>query len=154
MPVDGSEISLNALDVAADFAQTLKSKLVVCHVVDVARAAAMTYGESQFVGGCLEALRDEGRSIVQIAADRLRPLAQGAETRLLEGAPVEQILKIVEELHAAWIVMGSHGRSGLSRALLGSVAEDVVRHAHVPVTIVPMRAHAQLPREASPKVAI
>jgi nucleotide-binding universal stress UspA family protein len=149
VPVDGSDVSLKALGVAADFAHTVGAKLVICHVVDIAKAAAMTAGNVQFVGGCLEALRDEGRSIVQVAADRVRTLPPSVETRVLQGSPVEEILGIAGEVHAAWIVMGSHGRTGLGHALLGSVAEGVLRHANVPVIIVPSKAQVHTAQKAA-----
>jgi universal stress protein A len=50
-----------------------------------------------------------------------------------EGDPAEMILRVAEEVHADLIVMGTHGRTGLSRLLMGSVAEQVVRRAPCPV---------------------
>jgi nucleotide-binding universal stress UspA family protein len=55
---------------------------------------------------------------------------------LREGVPFEQINAVAEEIDAHLIVMGTHGRRGLARALLGSVAEKVVRTAHRPVTLI------------------
>lgn len=56
-----------------------------------------------------------------------------------EGIPEEEILNIAQEWEADLIVMGTHGRSGLSRILTGSVAEYVIRHAKVPVMVTPPR---------------
>jgi nucleotide-binding universal stress UspA family protein len=143
-PVDGSVLSLKAVEAAADISCRLGATLVILNVADVAKAAAMTAGNAQFVGGCLEALRDEGESIVQRAADHVRSRVSSVETRLVQGNPVEEILKASDQLNAEWIVMGSHGRTGLMRGLLGSVAEGVVRHANVPVMIVPLKSRLQL----------
>ncbi len=112
VPLDGSETSDRALDVAADFAARLGADIVACHVVDLARAAAMSGGEAQLVAGCLEALRDEGRSILKEAERRVAGRAR-VTTRIVDGTPVEAIEKLAEEISAGYIVLGSHGRSGL-----------------------------------------
>jgi len=56
-----------------------------------------------------------------------------------EGAPEEEILHLAREWQADLIVMGTHGRSGLGRMLTGSVAEYVIRHAEIPVLVIPWR---------------
>lgn len=66
------------------------------------------------------------------------PGLEDAETRLVEGLPVEQILSESEKAGASLIVMGSHGRTGLTHALIGSKAERVVQLSSTPVTIVKM----------------
>jgi nucleotide-binding universal stress UspA family protein len=55
------------------------------------------------------------------------------ETMLVEGGAAKEILRVADERHCSLIVMGTHGRTGLSRVLLGSVAEQVIRHSRVPV---------------------
>lgn len=137
VPVDGSEPSQHALDAAVGLARTLDGTVIVCHVVDLAKAAMMTFGNPQFSAGCIDALREEGASIVQASRDRIGTLAGGVETCLLQGNPSEAIVDVARERGVTWIVMGSHGRTGLSRMLVGSVAEGVLRHAPVPVMIVP-----------------
>jgi glycine betaine transporter len=146
--VDGSVLSLKAAECAAELAAQLECKLTICHVVDLAKAAAMTCGEAQLVGGCLAELGAEGKSIVQTAANHVRPIAPDVETRIAQGTPIEQIVKLSDQLDAQWIVMGTHGRTGLSHTLLGSVAEGVVRRARVPVIVVPWRAYPRLSRES------
>jgi nucleotide-binding universal stress UspA family protein len=75
---------------------------------------------------------------VEEGHEKLRQLkshAHGArvETLILEGDPVDMILRAAEETHSDVIVMGTHGRTGLGRLLLGSVAESVIRKAPCPV---------------------
>jgi len=82
------------------------------------------------------ALRERGKDIVSKAADKLREAHFSISTQLVEGDPKSQIIDAANEWHADMIIMGSHGRSGLSRFLLGSVSEGVVRHAHCSVEIV------------------
>jgi|GEM_PF-6692730 len=104
VPVDGSECSLSALDVAADLGTKLGTTIVVCHVLDIGRAAAMSGGAPQLVAGCLEALESEGKEIVDEAFKR---------------------------------VTGRIATAQLARLMMGSVAEGAVRHASVPVIVVP-----------------
>ena len=64
------------------------------------------------------------------------PALQHAKTMLVVGLPVNRILESAEKIRARMIVMGSQGRTGLARAMLGSKAEQVVRLAPIPVLIV------------------
>jgi nucleotide-binding universal stress UspA family protein len=136
VPLDGSDTSERALDVAADFAAGVGAELVLCHVVDLTRAAAMSGGEAQLVAGCLEALRDEGRAILNESERRVAGRAH-VSTRIVDGSPVDAVERLAAEIPANYIVLGSHGRTGLTRLVLGSVAEGVVRSARVPVMVVP-----------------
>lgn len=137
VPLDGSSCATRALDLAAAFAASLAEPLVVAHVVDLAQAGVMSGGQPQLVPESLELLHSEAKVIVD---DGLRRVAQRvpASSCVLEGAPVGEIERLAAQLPASYIVIGSHGRSGLSRLLMGSVAEGVVRAATVPVMVVPI----------------
>jgi len=76
-----------------------------------------------------------------------------AERRLEHGDPVTETLRVAREINADLIVMGSHGRTGLSRLLMGSVAEQVVRRSTCPVLVVKMPLAAEAPVESAPAVA-
>lgn len=82
------------------------------------------------------------RTSTDLAATRQTALELGAvevETVVVEGNPATEIVRIADERKIDLIIMGSHGRGGISRAILGSVADKVMRTAHCPVMIV---AHA------------
>jgi nucleotide-binding universal stress UspA family protein len=81
-----------------------------------------------------EVARSEGEAVVADTVAALR--LDAAETRLLEGNPGQALCAFAEEIEADAIVMGSRGRGGFKRALLGSVSDHVVRHARCPVLIV------------------
>jgi len=83
-----------------------------------------------------KALRDQAKVLVTKANDVLRKSGLNATTVLIEGDPKSQIIDVAKEWPADLIVLGSHGRKGLSRFLMGSVSEAVVRHAHCSVEIV------------------
>jgi nucleotide-binding universal stress UspA family protein len=83
-----------------------------------------------------KALREQAKHLVEKAAEKLRGAKFNVSTELVEGDPKSQIIDIANEWRADMIVLGSHGRTGLNRFLMGSVSQDVVRHAHCSVEIV------------------
>jgi nucleotide-binding universal stress UspA family protein len=81
--------------------------------------------------------RREAKEVLEQQAERIEQSGGTVkETHLREGRAAEEIVEVAEELGAGLIVMGSRGHGRLRRALLGSVSDAVVRHAHCPVTIV------------------
>ncbi len=138
VPTDGSECAARALETAITFARSLNAEIVVCHVVDVAQAAVMSGGEAPLVEGSLAILETDGAHILDAAVARAASEVR-ASSLTAEGRPVEEIERLAGELQPAFIVIGSHGRTGLERAVMGSVAEGVVRSAPVPVMVVPRR---------------
>lgn len=103
-------------------------EITVVHVVDNLEVA---YGGG--ASGVDSGEPDFFEDVRRIADDH----GAAVETKVIEGAPAEAIIAYVEAEPVDGIVMGSEGRSGVSRVLLGSVAEAVARQSPVPVTIVP-----------------
>ena len=130
-PTDFSERSQYAFWLACSLARDYGARLIVLHVV---AAPAVVYGEGVVVPPNPEELR----AAAQEELDRLQaPRADvRAERRLAEGDAVEETLRVAQEANADLIVMGTHGRTGLGRLLMGSVAEQVVRRASCPVLTV------------------
>jgi nucleotide-binding universal stress UspA family protein len=143
VPVDGSDVSLHALDAAIDLAKVVDASIHAVHVIELSKAARMSYGDPQYTGACLDALRAEGESILETASKRIGEKTISVSAELLDGDPAEIIVRCAKQRGASWIVMGTHGRTGLSHLLLGSVAEGVLRHSDVPVLIVPMKHKAR-----------
>ena len=83
-----------------------------------------------------KALREQAKALVTKAAEKVRGAKLNVLTALVEGDPKSQIIDAAHDWHADMIVLGSHGRKGLNRFLMGSVSQDVVRHAHCSVEIV------------------
>lgn len=141
VPVDFSSHSETALVSAAELADKLDSDLVILHVVHDLNEAPGYYS----VKG-----RDKQlRRMEDVAAEMLEEFfhkmqkkhaglsaLEHATTMLVVGLPVNRILESAKKIRARMIVMGSQGRTGLARAMLGSKAEQVVRLASVPVMIV------------------
>lgn len=138
VPLDGSELSEHALAFAAD--EWPDADLTLLHVINP--AGSTTGVEGGFPGAAeqwYESARERGERILDEAADLVD---REVETRMELGRPGATILDVAhgedDEAAVAFdhVVLGSQGRTGLSRVLLGSVAEGVVRKANVPVTVV------------------
>ncbi|HEY9085873.1 MAG TPA: universal stress protein [Candidatus Tyrphobacter sp.] len=143
VPLDGSNGSMRALDAALDLARSLHAEVLLAHVIDSAKAARLSFGEPALIDGCYDALRDDGKRILAEALARTRLAAANVSTILAYGNPTEELERIAVQANATMIVIGSHGRTGLSRLVMGSVAEGVVRIASVPVMVVPPERHPE-----------
>ena len=134
VPIDGSDPSNAGVDLAVAFARDYKAELVFCHVVDMAQVAAITYPGVD-VGLILDAGEETGRAMLA----RAQEVAQAANVRaaieLHKGLRLDVILQLIKDRGADLVVMGSHGRGGLSRAVIGSTTESVLRHSPVPVLV-------------------
>ncbi|MFY9780046.1 MAG: universal stress protein [Candidatus Baltobacteraceae bacterium] len=137
VPVDGSEPSERAVALAIRLASDLQAALTFCHVVDreaiVAQYIAVPYGDA---GPSLELAHQEGERFLEMAAGKASQAGVEARTKLLEGPAVEEIVRFSRAERFDLIVMGSHGRRGLARIFMGSVAEGVLRTAPLPVLVV------------------
>jgi len=136
--IDGSDYSQAALKSLIDRPWPPETAVKVLHVVEppsllMGREMGGYDPEFEMVW---KALRDQAKDLVEKAAEKLREAKFKVSTELVEGDPKSQILDAAKEWHADMIVLGSHGRSGISRFLLGSVSQDVVRHAHCSVEII------------------
>jgi nucleotide-binding universal stress UspA family protein len=136
-PVDLSELSAEALRFASVIAQGTGARLAVLYAESA--PAPPYFTESQ-----IEALRRQfaesfaqaEQSVRQFVQATLGERGAGAAVQVVEALPVEGILAAAAALGADWIVMGTHGRSGVNRWMLGSVAERVLRASPVPVLTV------------------
>lgn len=135
-PSDFSSASRAAFGKALEIAKTEGAELVLIHVtVPVSRD-----GGSFVPSRVYEDLRRWIRTDALGHLDKLLAQARSAGVRarplVVDGAPVERIVRAARAHHADLIVMGTHGQSGLKRLLLGSVAERVAGTAHCPVLTV------------------
>ncbi|MBI1174257.1 MAG: universal stress protein [Sideroxydans sp.] len=137
VPVDGSETSDSALHEAIRFAQQHNATLRLVHVIEDAR---FFESESMIDYSTLQDMaRRSGEQVLSRAATAVQQAGLTAETDLLEldGRRVENLIVAeAKRWPADLIVIGTHGRSGVSRLLFGSVAEGVVRGAHIPILLI------------------
>jgi nucleotide-binding universal stress UspA family protein len=137
VPVDGSATSERALREALGLARQQAAELELVYVMEdvlfLENEAYINYEEVQ------RSARKGGEKTLAQAQTLVRQAGMTAEERLLE-ARGERIANVIIEEARRWpadlIVIGTHGRSGFSRILFGSVAEGVVRTAHIPVLLV------------------
>ncbi|HEY5095125.1 MAG TPA: universal stress protein [Candidatus Eremiobacteraceae bacterium] len=135
VPVDGSEPSDAAVALAIRLAADQHAKLIFLHVSEVAKISAMVSTTAMCAdpSAALDAELAFGKESLHRAEAAARQGAVDAVALLDEGNSSETILEAAKQNAADLIVIGSHGRGGIQRVLLGSVAEAVLRHSNVPV---------------------
>jgi nucleotide-binding universal stress UspA family protein len=130
-PTDFSEHAGYAFRLACALARDYGAKLVVLHV---AEPPVAVYGE-----GVIVPVYDPIHEELKVKLRKIRapnPEEVEVEHRMVEGDPPEEILAVAKEHSCDLIIMGTHGRTGLRRLLMGSVAEEVVRKALCPVLTI------------------
>jgi nucleotide-binding universal stress UspA family protein len=138
--VDYSECSRAALEFAGEIASKLGAKIEVVHVWD---QPAYVSGDTAIRSGAFEhslidLIRDNAATEMNAFMAKAKlPAPVKVERRLLSGNPAATLLHALEAGNHELLVVGTHGRTGLSHLLLGSVAEKLVRLAPVPVLTVP-----------------
>ena len=131
VPTDFSASSQRALDTAVKLAVTFGAKLTLTHSCEVPGYAYV--GMMAPPIDYLTPLREAGGALLLEAAASVREQVPGVTALLRSGPPWQQTLEVAREIGADLIVMGTHGRSGLAHAFLGSMAEKVVRMSPIPV---------------------
>jgi universal stress protein A len=141
VPVDFSESALQALDYAIEFGHSSKPEFVVVHVLEPVYypGAGDMYGVFDMSFAYREVER-AGREQLAHVATRLHRKHLAVRTLLLSGSAQHAIVETAKKLKVDLIIMSTHGRTGLSHALLGSVAEGVLRNATCPVLTVRRQA--------------
>ncbi len=124
VPTDGSKFAERAEDVAISIAKNFNGKLVVLHIID----EKLIYP--------YEVLEEEGKIILKKASKKAEEQDITVETVLIVGDPTHDMSKIVEKTGADLVVLGTHGKAGLEKFLMGSVAENVIKTVKVPVLLV------------------
>lgn len=133
VPMDHSPLARRALDFALD--EYLEAELIILHVVDFVEES---YAGKLLVGP--EELRARGRERTEKLFDEVRETAEGhpggLRTVLEFGQPAREIVDYAEDEEVDLIIIGSHGRSIVSRIVLGDVAQTILERASMPVTVV------------------
>lgn len=129
-PTDFSHVSEVCLDQAATLAHDTGATLLVLHVEE----PPIGYAGGEMYYSLPQDEHSQREEMLQ--AQRPHDASVPVEHRLVQGDPGRQIVQIAEDEHVELIVLPSHGRSGLRRLLMGSVAEFVVRHANCPVLTI------------------
>jgi nucleotide-binding universal stress UspA family protein len=146
LATDGSREAELSARTAADLAQKTHSELHVVHALGIAPVGPPVYpGATDLQSVEYEAETEEGqriseqraREVLQEEVEKVRSAGGTvAGEHLIEGRVAPGIVGLAEEIGAGLVVVGSRGRGGIRRALMGSVSDSVVRHAHCPVLVV------------------
>src|ERR1035437_9545782 len=142
-PVDFSEQSSAALRTAGVIAQSFGSEVVVLHAQRLEAPVYFTAAQTKALQGQLrQSLRAAKKHVAEFARKNLSARV-AHRVMVVEEDPVSAILKTQQEIGAGLIAMGTHGRGGLARVRLGSIAESVLHQAEVPILTV--GPHTKLP---------
>lgn len=138
VPIDGSDTAKLGLDEAMRLAKNQNARLRLIHVVNEAMVITSHEGDI-YTGELMNALLESGRIILGRAQEQVVNQGLQVEVALLEahgGQAGESIVRDAKEWQADLIVLGTHGRRGIRRLVLGSDAEHVVRLTPVPVLLI------------------
>jgi Universal stress protein UspA and related nucleotide-binding proteins len=130
---DGSKQVEKAIKAGIALAKLTGSRLYAIYVISSSGYSPRDFGWQESLKELLEA---EAKKAVSSVEDMGKISGIEVESVILEGHPADEILKFAEQEGMDFIVMGTLGRTGLERFLLGSIAEKVVRHSKIPVMVV------------------
>jgi nucleotide-binding universal stress UspA family protein len=138
---DGSDCSMLAADKGIELARLSGGTVyAVCVVSTASLSMDGDYFSSAGMNPNLELIYEELKNKGQQAVDSVKSLGEmkgiNVESVLLEGNPSEELLRYAKEEKMDIVIMGTFGKTGLHRLLLGSVAENLIRHSKVPVMVV------------------
>ena len=135
---DGSELVKKAVATAIEISKLENAKLYAVHVIplDDYYSSIPLAIDAEWIEAMEEHLRIEGKEAVAYVENAGREANVEVESVILEGSPANDIVDYAEKNDIDLIVMGSHGKTGIQRFLIGSVAENVVRHSKKPVLVV------------------
>jgi nucleotide-binding universal stress UspA family protein len=142
---DLSRVSARAVEVGIDLARRLSARLLLVNVLDLGRLSGRGRHDR------VDQARAEREPVLLAMVRDARAAGVEAEFLLWQGAPVETITEAATSEGAEMIVVGTHQRRGAGRMILGSVSDELVRTAGVPVLIVPAEPE---PASIEPRVAM
>ena len=124
IPTDGSKFAARSEDVAMEIAKKFNSTIVAVHIID----DKLIYP--------FEVLEDEGKSILKKVRERAENEDLAIEEVLIVGSPIHDMAKIVKKTRSDIVIIGTHGKTGLEKLILGSVAESALKTVQVPLLLV------------------
>jgi len=141
VPTDGSEVAQKAARYAIDLAKQLKCAIFALSVIDNRLLMAQTISAQENVLHITEPIEDYLREAAEEYAKEIKKICKEndvpSKILVTSGHPAEEIIKEAESSKADLIVMGSHGRSALAAAFLGSVTYSIIHHeTKIPVLVV------------------
>lgn len=138
---DGSKHSLAAAKLGIELAKLSNARVTSVHVIDIGKMIVPVDEteiavEVELINAIKNRLYEDGRLALQQVEDLAKDAGVTIEKKVIEGYPADAILKLAEEDSMDIVVIGSIGKTGLEKFLMGSVAEKVAHNSKVPVLIV------------------
>lgn len=137
---DGSKHSENASSIGLEIAKLTSGKVTTLYIADSGRYIVPVDVSYNIADDVIKSVKrsvlDEGEAALRRVEEKALEAGVPVESKLVEGNPADDIIKTAGELGADLIVMGSIGKTGIEKFLLGSVAEKVVRNSKIPVLVV------------------
>jgi len=134
---DGSELVKRAVHIAIEIARLSEAKLYAVYVISLGGHDSILHsGDAEWKNEMKEHLRTEGKEAIAYVENAGRAANIEVESVTLEGNPAEEIIGFAEKNDINLIVMGTHGKTGIQKFLIGSVSENVVRHSERAVLVV------------------
>lgn len=134
IPTDGSEYSLQAAEYAISIAKLVNAQIMVVFVVDDFVLDQMSKITEREVAE--RNLKQDGKGYVNYVLSLAEKAGVNASSLIVEGQPFERIVQIAKDVNVDLIVMGTYGRRGADRILIGSVAQRVIEYGPCPVLVV------------------
>jgi len=133
-PVDFSDTSMNAANNAINFSMEIKAEITFIHAIDI--QALQNIGDLSGGGiNDMNLLIEEEKPVLKKLKDECDKKGIKVKTILTHGEPVSVILETIKEDGHDLIIMGTHGKTGLTRLVMGSIAENVLRKSDIPVLL-------------------
>jgi nucleotide-binding universal stress UspA family protein len=139
IPTDGSEYTKEAIKKGLELAKVLDAEVTALYVVD--QTSFINFPMDSTIVSVYSLLEKEGKDAVDYVKNEGAKLGINVNIKIEEGSPPRKIMEISKQFDL--IVMGTLGRTGVSKLLLGSVAEKVVRFAECPVLVVRAKGEKQ-----------
>ncbi len=135
VPLDGSPLAEAVLPHAEALAQSENAEIILLRV-PTTPASEFLSRDPMIASAVRKEAEEEAEVYVNKKVNEIKEAHMQARGLTREGLVPDTILEVAEEVHADVIAMSTHGRTGVSRWLLGSVADKIVHHAHIPVMLV------------------
>ncbi len=137
VPIDGSETSLTVVKHAVDLAKAFNSKITVVQVLTLDPYIAAEYLSNGQSNTLIERSREFIQSNMQAAQQLFQAEGVAVETKLLEGENIARTISLaVNDLKIDLVVLSSHGRTGLKKLIMGSVAQSLLTELQIPVMVI------------------
>ena len=137
VPIDGSETSLTVVKHAVDLAKAFNSKITVVQVLTLDPYIAAEYLSNGQSNSLIERSREFIQNNMQAAQQLFQAEGVAVETKLLEGENIARMFSLaVNDLKIDLVVLSSHGRTGLKKLIMGSVAQSLLTELQIPVMVI------------------